>query len=253
MIKPAKTMKTHLPKALSLLLACFTFGLQAQTIYTDRPDQTEGPRAVPKGSFQLESGILWEQRGAQDQESWALPNTLFRVGLNRWLELRLVPELRYAPTGDGEGDLRFSDLQVGAKATFVNQEKLKIGLLEHLFVPTRLRQGESRALAISHRLAVSHSGAGPWSLSYNLGYQHGALLGPDAFLYTLAAGYGLTEKLGLFIEGYGQAPQGRLARFSADAGLTYLLNPRLQLDYLFGFGLNHPMQFNSIGISWRTP
>ncbi|MDR9375002.1 MAG: transporter [Schleiferiaceae bacterium] len=246
-------MKKHALIVFSLFLAGCTFGLQAQTFYTDRPDQTEGPRAVPKGSFQLESGILWEQRGAQAQESWALPNTLFRVGLNRWLELRLVPELRYTPTAGGAGDFRFSDLQVGAKATFLNREKIKIGLLEHLFVPTRLRQGESRALAMSHRLAVSHSGTGPWSLSYNLGYQHGALLGTDAFLYTLSAGYGLSEKLGLFIEGYGQAPRGGTARFSADAGLTYLLHPRLQLDYLFGFGLNHPMQFNSIGISWRTP
>ena len=246
-------MKQHLLKVFSLFLACSTFGLQAQTIYTDRPDQTEGPRAVPQGSFQLESGILWEQRGTQDQESWALPNTLFRVGLNRWLELRLVPELRYSPTAGRAGDFRFSDLQVGAKATFLNREKIKIGLLEHLFVPTRLRRGQQRALAMSHRLAVSHSGGGPWSLSYNLGYQHGALLGPDAFLYTMSAGYGLSEKLGLFLEGYGQAPRGEMARFSADAGLTYLLHPRLQLDYLFGFGLNHPMQFSSIGISWRTP
>lgn len=245
-------MKNHLLRALTLLLTGITFGLQAQYIYTDRPDQTESPLAVPRGVFQVESGLLWEQSGPTGQDSWAVPTTLFRVGLHRGLELRLVPELRYRP-GRGPRRLFFSDLQVGAKLTILRSEKLSIGLLEHLMVPTWIGPEQKPALGMVHRLAVSHSGEGPWSLSYNLGYQHGALLDAEAFFYTLSAGHSLSDKLGLFGEVFGQVPPGGRVQFSMDAGLTYLFHPRLQLDYLFGFGLNHRYQFNSIGISWRTP
>jgi hypothetical protein len=37
-----------------------------------------------------------------------------------------------------------------------------------------------------------------------------------------------------------------------DAGITYLVNPNLQLDFSFGTGINHTMNFISAGISWRT-
>lgn len=33
--------------------------IYAQTISTDRPDQTEGSSTVPKGSFQIETGLLF--------------------------------------------------------------------------------------------------------------------------------------------------------------------------------------------------
>ena len=43
---------------LMLSFSLFLGGLNAQTIVTDRPDQTESSSTVGKGNLQIESGIL---------------------------------------------------------------------------------------------------------------------------------------------------------------------------------------------------
>ncbi len=60
------------------------------------------------------------------------------------------------------------------------------------------------------------------------------------------------NKQSLFIESYGELIKFDDLMANFDASITYLLNPSLQLDFAFGTGMNHSMNFITAGISWRT-
>ena len=109
-------------RKLALLLALsLSAGLSAQTINTDRPDQTESSAVVPAGSFQWECGFssTWTPTFGGTYREMALPNSLFRVSLHDKFELRVVHQLNRnsslnwgAEAYTQEGT---SDLEVGTK------------------------------------------------------------------------------------------------------------------------------------------
>jgi hypothetical protein len=104
------------------------------------------------------------------------------------------------------------------------------------------------------RFAFSHTLSDRFSFGYNLGAEWEAETGPGYF-YTAALGIGLTEKVGMFVEGFGifatDAPNEHLA----DAGFTWLVLPNLQFDVSGGVGLNDAAgdYFISTGLSYRIP
>ena len=51
-------MKNILVLSLLVLIAIYSLDVSGQSISTDRPDQTEGSTAAPKGSLQIETGLL---------------------------------------------------------------------------------------------------------------------------------------------------------------------------------------------------
>jgi hypothetical protein len=77
------------------------------------------------------------------------------------------------------------------------------------------------------------------------------------YLYTLAFGLGITDRLGSFLEVFGDVPAsapGTPANYF-DGGLTYLLRDNLQFDVSAGVGLSHAAEdwFVGAGISVRFP
>ena len=60
---------------------------QSPDMVTDRPDQTESATVVPRGLLQVEMGYLFARDG--DVDGYAVPGTLFRLGLGGRLELRI--------------------------------------------------------------------------------------------------------------------------------------------------------------------
>ena len=62
----------------------------AQTIITDRPDQTESSSTIEAGSIQIETGVLLEETSSSSQKSLYAPSTLFRIGLTDKIEFRIV-------------------------------------------------------------------------------------------------------------------------------------------------------------------
>ena len=60
---------------------------QSPEMVTDRPDQTESATVVPWGLLQVETGYLFARDG--DVDGYAVPGTLFRLGLGGRLELRI--------------------------------------------------------------------------------------------------------------------------------------------------------------------
>ncbi|MGD9995159.1 MAG: hypothetical protein AB7S69_17805 [Salinivirgaceae bacterium] len=78
---------------LGLILAIAIIKLNAQSIVTDRPDQTESSVIVPQKSFQIESGVLFENYESNSFKRAVLPTALVRYGVNQYFELRLFEQL----------------------------------------------------------------------------------------------------------------------------------------------------------------
>ncbi|MEZ4801671.1 MAG: transporter [Gelidibacter sp.] len=225
----------------------------AQTIVTDRPDQTESPSAIPQGSFQLETGIVigFSENDEVSEQQILAPTTLFRIGIVKGLEIRVVNQLENIKIkNSGESSFGISDLEVGAKLELLHKDNLntKMAFLSHLILPTGSKELTSNTFGTVNKLAVSHSIAESLDLGYNIGYNY---FGEDNgdLTYSVALGIGLTDTLGLYVETYGEWIKFEDFQSNFDAGFTYLVNNNLQLDVSFGTGINHTMNYISAGCS----
>ncbi|MDX2444799.1 MAG: transporter [Bacteroidales bacterium] len=243
----------------SILIFLFVFFLQlnAQKIVTDRPDQTESSTTIPFKSFQIESGFLlgyWELGG--ENERLALgPSTLFRYGIAKWIEIRLVSQYANLKVSSGNTSTShsgFLDLEIGAKVQVFKKEDVntEIAFLSHLVAPSGSTELSTGKVGVINKLAFSHSLTEQIGLGYNIGYNYFGL-GSGMVTYSLVFGFGLTDALGLYLEPYGEwvISEDFFANFNA--GLTYLVKDNFQLDFSFGTGLNHKMNFLSVGLSWN--
>ena len=239
-----------------LLALALPFGLAAQTINTDRPDQTESSAVVPAGSFQWECGFssMWTPSYGGALRELALPNSLFRVSLHEKFELRVVHQLnRISDVSWGSEDRvaeGTSDLQIGTKIQLWQREgsRTEVAYLGHAVLPT----GDAEVTAgtgygMVNKLCISHDVGPDWALGYNLGYDIENEEG--TFTYALAIGKAINDQLGLYFEPYGEVANGiHLASF--DAGLTLLASDLWQWDISYGTGINHRMNYTAVGFSW---
>ena len=62
----------------------------------------------------------------------------------------------------------------------------------------------------------------------------------------------INDKVGVYLETYGDIVEFQELLVNFDTGLTYLVKDNLQLDFSFGTGINHTMNYISLGFSWKT-
>ena len=239
-----------------LLALALPFGLAAQTVNTDRPDQTESSSVVPAGSFQWECGFssTWTPTGGGGtRRELALPNSLFRVSLVDKVELRVVHQLNGWMNRWEGGSLTYegtSDVQIGTKIQLWQREgsRTEVAYLGHAVLPTgdpEVTGGLGYGMV--NKLCISHDVGPDWALGYNLGYDIENEEG--TFTYALAIGKAINDRLGLYFEPYGEVGNGvHLASF--DAGLTLLASDLWQWDISYGTGINHRMNYTAVGFSW---
>lgn len=245
-------MVKHL--CLMLLFVLFLGELSGQTIVTDRPDQTESSSTVGKGNLQIESGILigFEEEGTVRGRQILAPTTLFRVGVTKGFEIRVLSQFENAKDQLSEETINgISDLEIGFKAQLLQKEDVntEIAFLSHLIMPTGSTGLSLEKFGTINKLSISHSLSENVGLGYNIGYNYfGA--GKGDLTYSLALGVGITEKAAIYVEPYGDLVELEDFVANFDAGATYLVNDDLQLDFSFGLGINHKMNYISVGISW---
>ena len=143
------------------------------------------------------------------------------------------------------------DLEVGTKIKLLKKENLKteIAFLSHLIIPTGTKHISIDKYGTSNKLSISHEITENFGIGYNLGYNY-FCEGNGDLTYSFAFGIGINEKVGIYIEPYGE--MANLDEFISnfDTGFTYLVNENLQLDFSFGAGINQSMNYMSIGCSW---
>ena len=158
------------------------------------------------------------------------------------------------------------DAAAGVKVALAAEQgrRPESALLVHVGLPVGASEITSDRFDPSWRLSFAHTLSERLSFGYNLGMawasEETAPGTVETFSfgeYTAALGIGLGDRLGAFVELFGEipidAPGGAAHLF--DGGFTYLLRPNLQLDLAGGVGLTDdaPDWFVGAGVSWRWP
>ena len=241
---------------------------------TDRPDFTETPDAVPYGHLQLESGYTFSYDKEKDVRvrSHTAPEFLLRVGIVKDFELRIgwegytyyntrqpVERRNGRTVMESEWDQGSNDLSLGSKVKLLEQDGLvpHFGIITEISAPSgsaNLSSGDADPGAV---LCWAYDLTDRWSVAGNVGF-----FVPSSedgrFLQTtnsLSAAYGLTDRLGAFIEYYALYPNTKDTdcAHTVDGGFTYLITDNLQLDCRIGAGLNEEADdfLTGVGLSWR--
>lgn len=252
----------YLPLYLALLAVSPSVFAQ-QAIITDRPSQSDGTYVLPKAVFQIETGLNYQivdytNMPVTTEHSFTF-GSLFRLGLLDGLELRLITaptsiQLRN-PSGILESRSGVQDMQAGFKFRILDTRSVNptnISLLGHLVAPTGTEGFSSNQAGFVGKLIISQQLNEVHGLLANLGYEY---LGFDegVFLMSLMWGITLDERLALFLEPYTRSVELIDWLLNADAGMTYRLTNNLQVDYTFGVGLNHDMNFHMVGMGILFP
>ncbi len=245
-------MKIHL---LFFLFGISFTGVQAQTtIQTDRPDQTECPFTTPVGYMQVENGFTYENID-KNIKSITLPTILWKYGINKNFEFRLITEANTAKSNGFKASGLVPTI-IGFKVS-VSEEKGIIpatGFIGHLSIPNAASKNfKASYFAPSFRFNMQHTLSKKFTLAYNLGAELDGETPEPTFIYTLTSGMSVTEKLGAYIELYGFAPQNQSADHRADGGLTYLITNDVMVDISGGFGITEksPDNYFALGFSYR--
>lgn len=103
------------------------------------------------------------------------------------------------------------------------------------------------------RFVMQHTVTEKMSFSYNLGAEWNGFTAEPTFIYTLATGYTLSNKLGSYIELFGFIPQIEKPMHSFDGGITYLITDDFMLDLSSGIGISKtaPTNYIAFGFSFR--
>ena len=269
----ARTSERTIALALLLLSACSAAACAhlgaPGPVVADRPGFTDTPVALPARAVQLETGVTGDQTGP----SGAITSTitagelLLRLGVGARSELRLFGnsyDVRRAP---GAPDARgWEDLKLGGKvnlraaADSLHSWMPNVALLGAVTMPSGAGAISAGSAQAEAKLAVNWTTASPFSLYANVGY-----LGASSEFtergkgWTSAAGWwALNPRVSLFGEAYvfsdvGDIP-GTHGGATVDAGATYLVNDRLQVDVRAGHGLvglGSDERFLGVGLARR--
>lgn len=261
-----KTNKLFLTYISVLLLSFAAFAQDntpvSDAIVTDRPDATEASSTVGKGTLQIETGGLYEsfEENNIKSETFTYNTTLIRYGLLDNLELRVGWDFTEGVTKVSGNKLDnitsgFSPLLLGIKIDIAEEKDNmpEIALIGHVFpLFTASEDYRPETTGVDFRFSLSHTLSEKSSIGYNIGGQWGSDSSEAAAIYTLAYGYSISDKLGMYLEVYGDLPEDNSANHFWDGGFTYLVSNDFQLDAYVGSGITKGQDLLlGVGFSYR--
>jgi hypothetical protein len=255
--------------SISFLYSFFSFAQEqennrrSQPLVTDRPDATEASSTVGKGTLQFETGGLYEANEAGNiiTENYTFNTMLIRYGILENLELRLGWDFVEGSTKISNNKLNnvtsgLSPLLLGLKIDIAKENGIKpeVALIGHIY-PIFSASNDYRPeyTSVDFRLSLSHTLSEKSSLGYNIGAEWKNDSPEAAAIYTLAYGYSVTDKFGMYTELYGDLPEDSSANHYWDAGITYLASNDLQFDAYVGASITQGQDLLlGIGLSYRV-
>ncbi len=235
----------------------------SEVLVTDRPDATEASSTVGENVLQIEIGGLYEsfEKNNIQSESYTFNTTLIRYGILDNLELRLGWDFVEEVTKVNGNKLDnitsgFSTLLLGVKIDVAEENGAmpEIAVIGHVFpVFSASEDYRPETTGVDFRFSFAHTLSEKSSLGYNLGAEWGNDSPEAAAIYTLAYGYSLSDRFGIFAEIYGDLPEDSSANHYLDAGLTYLVCNDLQLDAYAGTSFTEGQDILvGLGLSYRV-
>ncbi|NOY58689.1 MAG: transporter [Calditrichaeota bacterium] len=224
---------------LVLLFSLTIHVLVAQELITDRPDYTESAITVPARSVQIETGL--EYVNENNYVSTTFPNSLFRIGLHRSLELRIgFTGWTWTKLSD-ERDLYFNDLVVESKIQLTDKKAdIPLAIILAATIPV----GDDAVSTGGSDYGIKLAGSYDFSENAGIGMNTGAYSifnGIDRQLMVIASvsyDISLNENFGFFFETFAEMLQNETWSPVFDSGLTFSPTPLSQLDLYAGVGLN---------------
>lgn len=231
-------------------------------LVTDRPDATEASSTVGKGVFQIETGGLYEsfEKNNIKTENYIYNTALIRYGILENMELRVGWDFVEGTTkinGNKQDNVTsgFSPLLLGVKIDIAEEKEgmPEIALIGHVFpVLTASEDYRPESTGVDFRFSLSHTLSEKSSLGYNIGAEWGNDSPEAAGIYTIAYGYSISDKFGMYAELYGDFPEDNKANHYWDAGVTYLASNDLQLDAYVGTSITEGQDLLlGLGLSYR--
>lgn len=243
-------------------------------IDTNRPSFTDSPLVVPKGSLQLENGLLY-QHAQHGIDYYEMPETEVRLGLTKQVELQMfVPDWAIlhasgaGSTGIANSKPTFTSVQtaagtqsgasdlteVGLKAQMPSVWKdLNAALIGGVTVPTGSTFISGRGIQPIVRMPWSKTIYGPWSIS---GMQSILVVNAGSDVqwqnfWVVNRNFG--QRTTVFTEYAGFYTHAHSPSNIIHFGLVRKLDRHHQIDIHFGFGLDKtaPAAFIGTGYSFR--
>ena len=208
-------------------------------IVADRPGQTESSLIINSGQIQIETGI-------DIAESETNINSLFRIGILDGIEVRLKSnylvndEISYLKKSS------FTDFEIGTKIRALYNDKIKIGFIANISVPTAPEIFSNNDYGLLTKLLISHNVKASSQIGSNFGYNKFKNLNGEfhySLLYKKSLGY-----YSVFFEIFGDESSDN-SNLNFDTGITYLIDNHKQLDLSILRGLNNNMFYLSAGFS----
>ncbi len=224
--------------------------LNAQ-IVTDRPDQTESPLPVGKRNLQIEVGMQSEVRDTRhgSYRTYLHPTSLIRYGISDRVELRFVNTYMTVDYHSFK-ETAFENFEIGTKIGLFDRPEstTDIGFIGHLSVPSGTESFTDNDYGFIGRFCFSHDLSESFNISYNLGGDY--FNDNFEFAYTLAFGFAVNDKVGIYFEPYGYFGGDDSSNLLGDMGVTYLFTPDFQFDFSYGLGITERSNYIAIGGSW---
>lgn len=207
-------------------------------LITDRPDFTESAFTVGRATVQLEGGGTYADFGSESATT--LPELLIRWGITRTVELRILAPTYAWLDGPNGSDTGFLSSALGAKIALNDGDgdgfwgKTGASVIVATTVPTGSSAVASSAWQPSATLSLA------WDLSKTIGF--GINIGwarPEddgqrfnSFYGSVAAGFGVAKNTSIFTEliFFDRESERGPSTTTFQTGVTYLINPDLQLD-----------------------
>jgi Putative MetA-pathway of phenol degradation len=224
----------------------------AEDIDTDRPDVTNSPLAVPPGSFQVESGVTWTTENGSDMLD--ATNTLLRLGLANCTELAIsAPTYLFAVNGPALSG--FNDVVLSFKRQLPSVYGFKLAAFAGLEFPSGNHDLSKGGYDPYLQGSWSRDLPGGWGVAgmFTIFWFTSQSSENPTFEPTFEVTRNLLPSVDSFVEYVGDYPEHSRPAQVLDAGATWLIARRQQLDVHFGFGLNSssPDHFFGIGYSFR--
>jgi len=207
-------------------------------LITDRPDFTESAFVVGRGTVQLEGGGTYAETGSENATT--LPELLVRWGITRTVELRILAPTNAWIDGPDGSNSGFLSTALGAKIALKDGDgegfwgKTGASVIVATTVPTGSSAVASSAWQPTAILSLAWDLSNAVGLGTNIGWARPEDEGQrfDSFFGSVAAGVGVAKNTSIFFEFifFDRERDRGPNTTTFQTGLTYLINPDLQLD-----------------------
>ena len=227
---------------LLIILMHFLFAQDIETVELigDRPDQTESSTVLPKGYFQFENGFVNENVNSY-LTNISYSSFLVRYGLFENFELRFASDYQMTKITGLDNISGFAPISVGSKIQVKQEDGWipQIAFLGHLTIANTGNSDYMQKYQSANMvLTFGHTLNNYMYVGYSIGVDFPSDVDYSVGTYTFVTGFTISNKIGAFIEAYGDFSKYMYAQNKINGGVTYLIHPQLQLDFAGGFGLS---------------